>query len=156
MSDAPPVTPLMEASISMIGRLGAADWQLRYQDDEQPVVWMALASFERDGGVVHEVAAALNPERAAFRLLELLVDGGQCQHCQRPTGVTDDFAGEMLADELVCWYRFDPELKTFRRGCEGDVPRGDSRPCKDCGKSKAEHLKKYQGHAYRPDKRIRP
>jgi hypothetical protein len=26
-----------------------------------------------------------------------------------------------LVAQVVCWYRFDPELKTFRRGCEGDT-----------------------------------
>lgn len=150
------VTPLMTASIDMIHRLGSTSWQLRYQDDEEPVIWMAAAGFQRDGKEVFEVDAGLSPERATFRLLERLADGGQCQHCQRPTGVTEDFEGNMPADELVCWYRYDPELKTFRRGCEGDAPRDDPRPCKECGASKAEHLKQYLGHAFKPDKRIRP
>jgi hypothetical protein len=26
----------------------------------------------------------------------------------------------MPLNESVCWYQWDPEMKTFRRGCEGD------------------------------------
>lgn len=110
---------LLTACVDLIGRTGAEGFWMRFQDDEEPVVWIAQARYQRDGREVYEIDAALDPTRAAFRLCERLVDGGQCQHCHRPTGITEDF-GPVLAEEVFCWYQFDPELKTFRRACEGE------------------------------------
>jgi len=112
-------------AIAMIRRTGASSVSIRYSDDEQPVVWLVVASYPEDR---HEVDAALDPIRAILRLLERLVDGGQCQHCGRPTGLEPDSLETMPLDKFVCWYQWDPEVKTFRRGCEGDVwlrERGD-------------------------------
>ncbi len=119
----------LTACVDMVGRMGAEGWQLRFHDDESPTVWIALATFTGrldnihmpDGGhpthTKHEVAAALSPQQAAFRLLEQLVDGGHCTHCHKTTGITSDF-DDVPLHEHVCWYQYDPELKTFRRGCE--------------------------------------
>lgn len=108
---------LLIACANMLPRLGAKSIESRYSEPEHngaPVVWLAIAEL---AGGRFETGAALDPARAAFRLLEHLVDGGVCTHCSRPTGITEDFAAQ-LVPELVCWYQFDPELKTFRRGCE--------------------------------------
>ena len=114
------------ACVEMVGRVGASGFELRYDDNEGEgkVVWMALTEFKRKSplkgikvvNTITEVAAGLTPEQAAFRLLETLVDGGQCQHCRRPTGITSDW-DEMPAGKSICWYQYDPELKRFRRGC---------------------------------------
>jgi hypothetical protein len=103
------------AAVDLLGRTGADEVQLRYSDDEKPVVWMAIARW-RDRW---EAAAAMTPARALFRLLDEVVDGGQCQHCNRPTGFSPDLDALPL-DALICWYQWDPELRTFRRGCAGD------------------------------------
>lgn len=120
----------MMACVDLIGRTGAEGFQIRYSDDEEPVVWIAVAGYKRSGDpksgnpakrserMHHEAGAALAPDLAAFRLLETLVDGGKCTHCHRPTGVDNDWAGGQPLDDLVCWYVYDPELKKFRRGCE--------------------------------------
>lgn len=105
------------AAVDMIGRTGSKSFQLRYSDDEQPVVWMAIGEWRQDGQTVHEVAAAMDPVRAALRLCEQVMDGARCTHCHRPTGLEPDSIDTMPANELVCWYQYDPELKTFRRGC---------------------------------------
>jgi hypothetical protein len=110
--------PRLVAAFDMIGRTGATGMGLRYQDDEQPIVWIAVGTWSGDR---HEVGAALDPTRAALRLCEQVVDGGQCTHCSRPTGFEPDHLDSMPADQLVCWYQWDPELKTFRRSCEGDT-----------------------------------
>lgn len=107
---------LITAATEMVGRTGATEMQVRYSDDEQPVIWMAVATYS---GGRWETAAGQTPSRALYRLLEQLVDGGQCQHCGRPTGITERI-DEQLLEQVVCWYQFDPELKVFRRGCEGD------------------------------------
>jgi hypothetical protein len=115
------------AAFDFVRRTGAKSVQLRWSDDEQPVVWMMVAEYHvdangrpaRDGGEVrHEVDASLDPVRACLRLCERLADGGQCTHCGRPAGLDPDSLDTMPLNELVCWYQYDPELKTFRRGCE--------------------------------------
>lgn len=106
---------MLLAAIDMLGHTGAEFTQVRYCEEEDPVVWMVVGKWS---GERYEVGAAMNPVRAALRLLEKVVDGGTCQHCGRPTGITEDF-DEMPLDNLMCWYQYDPELKKFRRGCAG-------------------------------------
>jgi hypothetical protein len=110
--------PRAAAGVKMIGRTGATSIQIRYQDDEQPVVWMAVGEWT---GGRQEVGAGFDPTRAVLRLCEQVIDGGQCAHCHRPTGFEPDQLDTMPFDPLVCWYQWDPELATFRRGCEGDT-----------------------------------
>jgi hypothetical protein len=118
--------PRLTAAIDLVGRNGARSIQIRFSDDEEPTVWMAVAEFRLDaaghvtkgeGDVHYEAAGALHPLAALFRLCGQLMDGGQCTHCDRPTGFDEDF-GTMPLDELICWYQWDPERATFRRGCE--------------------------------------
>lgn len=117
------------AVVDLIRRTGAHAFQIRYSDDEQPVVWMAVARWQMRNGqpvkgggkVAWETAAGLDPITAVFRLVETIIDGGHCAHCQRPSGVTDDWEGRMPLERHICWYRYDPELKTFRRSCEGEA-----------------------------------
>jgi hypothetical protein len=114
----PPADPRLAAAVALIGRTGADSFQLRFNDDEAPVVWIAVAEYSSLGH--HETDASLDPVRAVLRLAERLVDGGQCMHCRRPSGLDPDSVETMPLDTLVCWYQYDPELRTFRRGCEGD------------------------------------
>jgi hypothetical protein len=112
-----PDEPRYLAAVQLIERCGAQSYSLRYCDEHKPLVWLAVARFN----VGWKVAAALNPQKATYRLLEDLIDGGMCVHCRRTTGVvvvSDSFEPpDQLPD--VCWYVFDPELKVFRRSCEG-------------------------------------
>lgn len=57
------------AAITALRRGGARKFQLRYSDDEDPVVWMAIVEVAGGG---HEVAASLHPVRAVLRLCERL------------------------------------------------------------------------------------
>jgi hypothetical protein len=108
------------AGVEMVQRTGSKQFQLRWSDDETPVIWMAV-SIHDDDQTLWEVAAGHNPLVAVSRLLEQLVDGAQCKHCGRPAGLDPDSLDTMPLNELVCWYQYDPELKKFRRGCEGDA-----------------------------------
>jgi hypothetical protein len=114
------------AAIDLLRRTGATEFAIRFQDDDEPVVWIAQSGYLTDahGRPVatgkpnrYEVAAALRPEWAIYRLCDQLMDGGQCQHCNRPTGITHDFE-RMPMEAMVCWYQYDPELNTYRRSCE--------------------------------------
>lgn len=117
--------PKFTEAVKLLGHTGARDFQIRWCEEEKPVVWMALVSWDRDdGGDAHyEVAASLTPVRAVLRLCEQLLDGGICLRCNRPTGFEPDNIESMPADEHFCWFQWDPELKTYRRGCSGDVEK---------------------------------
>ena len=106
------------AAVTFINRTGASQFQLRYSDDEQPVIWMAIVTY-RDGK--QEVDASLDPIRAVLRLCERLADGGTCTHCGRPTGLEPDSLDTMPMNKQICWWQYDPELGQFRRACEGDT-----------------------------------
>jgi hypothetical protein len=106
------------AALELIQRTGASGVQIRYSDDELPTVWFVVAKYP-EGQM--EVDASLNPLRAVLRLCERLVDGGQCVHCKRPAGLEPDHIDTMPLNQTICWYQYDPELKKFRRGCEGDT-----------------------------------
>lgn len=120
----PGLDPRAMAGVDMIRRTGATQFQIRFSDDEEPVVWIANASYDRPNpftgrpGTRWETASGMDPTTAIMRLCEQLMDGGECQHCHRPTGFSPDMDALPL-DDLGCWYQFDPELATFRRGCEG-------------------------------------
>ena len=106
------------AATDLIGRLGATSFELRYSEPETPegeTVWMAIAQFKTGW----DAGAGQSPLHSAHWLLDQLVDGGQCTHCSRPSGVDHGFSPMPLAD-AVCWYQYDPELRKYRRGCEGD------------------------------------
>jgi hypothetical protein len=109
--------PRLLAGVDLLRRTGATETQIRFHDDEKPVVWLAVAVYSQGA----EAAGALDPTLAVLRLCEQVVDGGQCTHCKRPAGLDPDTLDRMPLDQLVCWYQYDPELQTFRRGCEGDT-----------------------------------
>ena len=132
---APEIPPAAIAAIDLLGRTGAENVEIRYSDpaedgDDGPVVWMAVARYPatmphlEPGVIRYEVDAAMTPAGAVLRLAERLIDGGECTHCHRPTIFDADPLGAGALDAIGCVYRFDPELRTYRRTCEGN-PRGN-------------------------------
>lgn len=109
----------LAATADMVGHTGAANFQIRHQDDEAPTVWMAVAVYP-DGR--WDAGAGCNPTHACERLLDQIIDGAVCTHCQRMTVVEHDFDNEPLLGDLACHYQFDPELSRYRRSCEGEAP----------------------------------
>lgn len=125
--------PKFIAGVKLLERTGARQFQVRWSDDEQPVVWFAVVAHYLDrrgrpvgtakesAGTHWDAAAGMNPVVAVLRLCELLIDGGQCSHCGRPTIFHADIdENPTPLDPLFCSYEWDPELAVFRRGCEGD------------------------------------
>ena len=118
--------PRFVAGVDLIGRTGAKDFRVGWsdEDDGPPTVWYAVATYKRPPGTPKwtpgEAAAALDPVKAVLRLCEQLIDGGTCAHCGKPTIFVADTDTELL-DLMGCVYAWDPELETFRRGCEGDT-----------------------------------
>lgn len=108
----------LTAVMDMIGRTGAKHMQIRYSDDEKPLVWFLVAQYDPTPSRLWESASGPNPIEAGYRLIERLIDGGICQHCERPSGLNRDWQDDMPLDKMFCWYSYDPELKKIRRGCE--------------------------------------
>ncbi len=126
----PTKDPKMTAAMDMLRRTGSAEIQIRYSDDQEPVVWLAVSRYRigkggrpRATGPINgsEVAAASNPTEALLRLCERVMDGGECAHCAKPSmfyGDLDDNPTPL--DAAFCITSWDPELSTFRRSCEGN------------------------------------
>lgn len=112
----------------MLARTGAREVQIRY-DENTPPAWLCVAHYligadgrptsSARGDPYWDVAAGRNPLSAVMRLCETMIDGSTCNHCKRPAGFDKDF-GALPLTELFCWYQWDPELETFRQGCEGE------------------------------------
>lgn len=115
---------VLTAALDVVSRTGAVTVQVRYHDDQEPTVWLAVAGHHlEDEGVPSAgdpnywtAAGGMNPTEAVCRLAEKLVDGGTCAHCSRPTGFDEDWSTALL-DDVICWSQWDPELRVFRRGC---------------------------------------
>ena len=129
MSDVPhdeQLDPRFIAGVDMLRRTGVKEMRVAFSDEEQgtPIVWWAAGKW-RDGAV--ECAAGFSPWSAILRLCEKVIDGGECAHCQRPTFFEPDLPLETalmdFVDKAFCVYAWDPELSTFRRGCEGELAR---------------------------------
>lgn len=112
----------MKALIDMVGRSGPTEFQLRYQDDEEPTVWISVAIW-KDHPIVGngmECGAGLDPATAVYRLAEAIIDGGICVHCGSPAMLANPNEpppnGPMKA--MACWRVYDPEQGTFTVGCE--------------------------------------
>jgi hypothetical protein len=127
----PAEDPRLPAAFDVLRRTGAREVSVRFSDDEQPVVWLAVAGWyvgadgvpvatarqARRPSLHYEAAAALDPLRAVFRLCDQVVDGGMCAHCHRPAGFNEN-PGVLPFDEDVCWWTWDPEVKAFVQGCQ--------------------------------------
>jgi hypothetical protein len=120
MPDGPELDPRFIPAVDVIGRTGCKSFELRHHggpddhDVDGPLVWCAVATYP-DGRF--EVDASGDPVRAVLRLCERLIDGGVCVHCHRPSIFSEDITTAPF-DALGCVTAWDPELKTFRRGCE--------------------------------------
>lgn len=120
------LTPKTTAALDLMRRSGASRVDIRYSgsgdegDCDPPLVWTIVALTVAG---VH-AGAAESIEQAVVRCAEEVIDGGQCTHCGRPTGLEPDISSavnNLITQGQVCWYTFDPELATFRRACEGET-----------------------------------
>jgi hypothetical protein len=123
----PEMDPRMVAGIKLIERTGARQVQIRYSDDEQPVVWMAVGRWSvgedgvpvASGGREHyEVMAATDPAKAVMRLADQMIDGGLCPNCHQVTTVVHDERGWPL-DHVTCAWTYSAERHAYVRGCDG-------------------------------------
>lgn len=105
------------ACIDLIGRTGAEGFQMRFSDEPDPVIWIAVAEWKQ----IHECGSGLNPLVAATRLIERAINGGLCAHCGKTCGASFDWERKQPLDDFICWFVYDPETAKFRRSCEGET-----------------------------------
>ena len=109
------VSPQLKAGIELLRRSGLVEFQIRFQDDETPTVWIAVGAWS---GERFETASALAPDLAVRRLVDQVVDGGECAHCHRPTVVLHDASDFSLSTiDALCAYWYDIVDETYRRAC---------------------------------------
>jgi hypothetical protein len=122
--DGSPEDPRFVAAIKLLERTGIASFGLRYQDDEEPTVWIAVVEYSAEKtptiGDGAEAAAAMTPLQAILRLCEQVIDGGKCVHCHRTCAIETNWRSKLPLEGVVCWYVYDPETQKFRRDCEGE------------------------------------
>lgn len=110
----------ISAAAQLIARTGAAAFELRYSEPDTgqnvpTIAWIAIVAYPGDRW---DVAAGTTPRHACERLLEQLLDGnGACQHCGKVTTVLHEL-GDKAPLEGLCIYQYDPESRTYYRGCE--------------------------------------
>lgn len=119
--------PRWVAAIDLLRRNGAREVQIRYDDEQKPIVWVTTASFSVINGKpsnrgkinAHQAGGGLDPMSSIFALCRACLDRrGKCNHCGKNTMFDETFESQPLED-FYCWYQWDPEMQTFRRGCEG-------------------------------------
>ncbi len=134
--------PRLVAAIDLLRRTGCVETQVRYDEEQEPIVWVVVSKWNRgpdgrpravaaaDTTEAWEASGAMTPADAAIRLVELVVDGSICAHCGRPAGADTDWAFDwQRLGPGICWYLYDPEVQKFRRSCEGDTGRNEPCPC---------------------------
>lgn len=121
------------ALVDLIRRTGPIRYRIEHTDEANgPVGWVAIATYRGADRKEHHMAGGgMSPVAATHALAETVVDGGRCVHCGRFSAVEaldtpldldlgPVHGGSALGSIDPCWYRYDPELKTYRRSCEGD------------------------------------
>lgn len=107
----PPGGPEVLAYADFIGHTGADEFQIRYDDEQDPIVWVAVARHDHH----YSTGSGMSPAEACFRLGEQLTDGGRCTHCGRPSALTERFGGGLVPG--ICWYGYNPDSQKVERGC---------------------------------------
>lgn len=117
--------PRFIAGVNLLERCGARQVRVGYSDADEgpPIIWHATALLgSSHGRPVFDVAAGRDPVQAVLRLCASMTDGGECLHCHKPTMFDETVpigtVIDQIADAAFCVYAWDPELATFRRGCE--------------------------------------
>ncbi len=116
-------------AVDLLRRTGMREFQIRFCEEDEPVVWIAVARHDviggkpvaKGGSPVWSAGAGMNPTAALFALCDSLIDGGICRYCQRPAGFAPD--PEMGLLPGVCWQRWNPGRKEFSRSC-GNLDAG--------------------------------
>jgi hypothetical protein len=118
-------------ALDLLKRTGVRQVQVRYSDDEDPVIWMVAACWYADKhgmpvatkreseGTMWKTAAGFAPSQALFSLLDALVgehSGGACTHCRRLTGFDPRLHPRAQLEDEKCWWTFNGE--EFVRGCK--------------------------------------
>lgn len=93
------------------------DVRFRFENSEVPAVWIAVCTY---AGGRYVAEADLAYVGALLKVCERITYGSTCLHCGRPAAFDPNMLPVSTRGAL-CWMQWDPELKVFRRSCEGDA-----------------------------------
>ena len=68
------------AAVELLRRGGETEFQLRFSDEMDPTLWIAMVPLAEN---YWEVAAALTAEEAVFLLCRNLFSASACTHCDK-------------------------------------------------------------------------
>jgi hypothetical protein len=122
--------PRFFPALDLLKRTGVRQVQIRYHDDEDPVIWMVAACWyadehrmpvatkEESEGTMWKVAAGFDPSQALFSLLDGVIgehSGGVCTYCMRPSAFDPSDPPRPRLVDNFCWLTFNGS--EFERGC---------------------------------------
>lgn len=122
------LNPIYLAALDAIARTGAKTYEIRWCEEQDPTVWFALSKHISGDQERRTVYAGFDAIEATVGLAEKLIDGGVCAHCLKMTIFEPDWEAPRIMNFKIggvavehCTYQYDPELKKFRRSCEGET-----------------------------------
>lgn len=114
------------AAIDVIGRTGAADIEIGYDDEQRaPNWWYATCKVRHPGSpsgwVTATIGGQLGPVVAAEKMARKLINGGTCTHCGRVMSLAGVPSERVMSSNLCRWSRVG---KRWERGCTDLVEEG--------------------------------
>lgn len=86
-------------------------------EGQAPTVWIVVCTYPEGR---YAVEADLDHLGALLKLCERITYGSVCLYCGRPAAFDPNML-ELSTKGVFCWMQWDPELRVFRRSCEGDA-----------------------------------
>lgn len=111
---------LLTASYDLIGRMGAGNFEVGFDDALDPKVqWYAKATYPTAPDQI--VSGRESAHQAAFRLARKMANGGRCTHCGKIVSL-DPYPGTYDSSprphlRFCYWWRPSTAPKRFERGC---------------------------------------
>ena len=87
--------PLLLAAVDMIGRTGAKNLEIGFDDDNEDL-WYAQATYGKSKVIVEGFD---NPVKATEALVRKLMHGGRCTHCGKMVTLEDG-----MHSKRYCYY----------------------------------------------------
>ena len=133
MMPLPPLTTdqndALTAAVDVIGRTGAMDIEIGYDDDHaEPNWWYATCRIRTPasptGWAPSTVTKQSSPVVAVEKLARRLINGGTCTHCGRVMSLAHDAGVAVNAGAVMATCFWERAGKRWERGCRDFIEEG--------------------------------